>query len=114
VIIEPTPEEREVLGIEDRTDIDLEFQIRNKVENHSDELTIHNLPIKEYEAYTERYQTVYRQREAEWLKRIYKLNTWPILIICGANHCQPFFELLSKEGIDIVKESSEWAVCQNT
>lgn len=110
-IIEPTIEERKELGIEDRTDIDFAFKFKYKVENHSDELSAHNLPAKAYEAYDERIQNVYRQRESEWLKRIHKLNTWPVLIICGANHCQPFFELLSKEGIDAIKESSKWAIC---
>ena len=113
-IIEPTLEEREGLGIEDRMDIDLEFMRKYKVENYSDELSTDNLPTKAYEAYNERTQNVYRQRESEWLKRIHKLDTWPVLIICGANHCQPFLELLSKEGIDTVKESSKWAICRNT
>ena len=113
-IIEPTPEEREELGIEDRMDIDFRFKFKYKVENHSAELSVNNLPTKVYEAYNERIQTVYRQRESEWLRRICELDTWPILIICGANHCQPFFKLLSNEGINTVIESSEWAICQDT
>jgi len=112
-IIEPTPEEREELGIEDVTEIGLPFKFKYKVENHSDELSTANLPTKAYDAYNEKIQNIYRQRESEWLKRILKLNTWPVLIICGANHCQPFFELLSNEDIDTVKESSQWAICQN-
>jgi hypothetical protein len=85
-------------------DIDFEFKFKYKVENHSAELSVHNLPTKAYEAYNKRIQTVYRQRESEWLRRIYELDTWPILIICGANHCQPFFKLLSNEGINTVIE----------
>jgi len=69
-----------------------------------DELGLHNLPSDGYEAYKRRIQNVYRQREAEWLRRICKLDTWPILIICGINHLQPFFELLSREGIETVKK----------
>jgi len=107
IIIEPNLEEREKLGIEDRTEIDYEFEFKHKV-------SIDDLPPKEYAAYNRRIQNVYRERELEWFKRICKLDTWPLLIICGANHCQPFFNLLSKEGIDIVKDSGKLAVCQNT
>ena len=101
-IIEPNEEEREELGIEDRADIDAEFRRVNNVQDYSEELSLNNLSAKEYEKYDERTQNVYRQRELEWLRRINNLNTWPVLIICGANHCQPFFELLSKKGISPV------------
>lgn len=106
-IIEPTLEEREELGIEDRTDIDYEFEFKHKVSTH-------DLPPKEYEAYHKRIQNVYRERESEWFKRICEIDTWPVLVICGSNHCQPFFDLLSKKGIDTVKEPNEWAICQDT
>ena len=108
--IEPTIEERKELGIEDIIDIDFSFRFKYKVKN-AYELGAHNLPTKANEAYNERIQNVYRQRELEWLKRIHKLNTWPVLIICGANHYQPFFELLSKENIYAVKESRKWPIC---
>jgi len=114
IIIEPNEDERIELGIEDRADIDAEFRRVNKVKDYSEELSLNNLSAQEYEKYDERTQNVYRQRELEWLRRIKNIGTWPVLIICGANHCQPFFDLLSKEGINTVKESSEWAICQHT
>lgn len=103
-IIEPTLDEREKLGIEDRTNIDYEFRHKYKVKNYSDELGLHNLSAEGNEAYVERIQNVYRQRESEWLRRICKLDTWPVLVICGSMHVDPFFTLLSKEGIDVVKK----------
>ena len=106
-IIEPNEEERIELGIEDRAIIDYEFEFKYKVD-------IDKLPPKVHEEHDKRTQDVYRKRESEWLKRVLKLDTWPVLIICGADHYQPFFELLSKEGIETVKESSKWDICQDT
>ena len=106
-IIEPTEDEREELGIEDRAIIDCEFVFKYKV-------NIDSLSPEAHEEYNKRIQNVYRERESEWFKRICELDTWPVLIICGSKHCQPFFELLSKEGIDTVKEQSKWAICQDT
>ena len=113
-IIEPTLEERKELGIEDTTDIICQLRFSNKMKNWPDEPSIRNLPTEVYKMYRERVQTTYRKRESEWLRRICELDTWAILIICGANHCQPFFKLLSNEGINTVIESSEWAICQDT
>ena len=106
-IIEPNEEERIALGIEDRAYIDYQFEFKYKVD-------IDKLPPNAQEEYYKKTQGVYRKRESEWLKRILTLDTWAVLIICGANHYQPFFELLSKEGIETVKESSKWGISQDT
>jgi len=113
-IIEPTPEERKELGIEEVHRIIYELINRHNIDKWPDEPSVANLPDNVYEEYTERTQTTYRQRESEWLRRINVLDAWPVLIICGADHYQPFYELLSEEGIDVVKESCEWGICQDT
>lgn len=110
IIIEPTPEESKKLGIEEVHRIVYELMNKYEIENWPIEPSTYNLPLLVYEEYTSRIQATYRQRESEWLRRIEELNTWPILIICGANHFQPFFKLLSSSGIDVTKEENKWGL----
>jgi hypothetical protein len=51
----------------------------------------------------QRTQQTYRQREAEWFRRITDKNIWPVLVICGAEHYAPFIDLLKHSGIDVEK-----------
>jgi hypothetical protein len=98
-IIEPNEKETESLGIELWHKIF--FQIMNKyeIEPYSKEPYDQNMPPLAYKEYSTRMEKTYRDREAEWLRRIEMLDTWPVLIICGASHYQPFCKLLVSRGI---------------
>ena len=104
-IIEPTSAEREKLGIEKEHQILYQLTQLNEIENWPDEAS-----PDVYEEYTDRVQITHRKRESEWLKRIDELNTWPVLIICGADHYQHFYHLLSSSGIDVIKAKDKWGL----
>lgn len=106
IIIEPKPSELGGLKIEQVHEIMYEFMMMYDLESESP--SMENLSPKVYKEYTSRIQGTYRAREAEWLNRLQELNTWPVLVICGADHYQPFCDLLSSKGIHVVKENSYW------
>ena len=109
-IIEPTLVESEKLGIEKEHHIRSGLMNINEIVNWPDEVSANNLPSDVYEEYTDRIQATYRKRESEWLKRINELNSWPVLIICGADHYQPFYQLLISSSIDVIKVNGEWGL----
>ena len=93
--IEPTPAERNCLGIPSlgmiEHDIHLEYD-----DVQSNDAKLERACRKEKS---------FRAREAEWLIRIKDMNTFPLLIICGAHHFKPFGDLLRANGI-VVNEAS--------
>lgn len=109
-IIEPTPEEAQQIGIEQVHLIEYEFMNRYDISNWPNEPSITTLGQEIYELFDKRVQTTYRQRESEWLKRINNFNCWPVLIICGATHFEPFANLLIENDIDTQKECSGWGL----
>ncbi|GAB3000728.1 hypothetical protein [Psychrosphaera aestuarii] len=48
------------------------------------------------------------KREKEWLKNILALNTWPLLVIVGANHFTYFSDLLLENKIKVHKAAPNW------
>ena len=48
------------------------------------------------------------KREKEWLKNILALNTWPLMVIVGANHFTYFADLLSENKIKVHKVAPNW------
>lgn len=108
-IIEPTPDELEELGIEEVHFMEYQLMSLHEIDDWPAEPST-GLPADVYKEWTDRIQYTYRLRESEWLRRINKLNTWPVLIICGADHYQPFYELLVEAGIDVVKEEDKWGL----
>lgn len=107
-IIEPTPIELQELGIEEIHCIEYELMSRYELKIWPDNPNVENLVSDVYKEYHERLQATYRQRESEWLKRINEINTWPVLIICGADHYDPFCELLISSDIDVEKAEKKW------
>lgn len=103
-IIEPTPTEIQELDIEESHRIIWELLNRFDLENWEDR------PVEATAEYNTRIENTYRQREAEWLKRINTLNIWTVLIICGADHYEPFYELLVSSGIEVIKEEDRWGL----
>jgi len=108
-IIEPTPQERSDLGIETRSAImhDILFDY-DEIDDWPDEPSPDNLPVNAYNEYFTRIQKAYREREQEWLVRLRKLNTWPVIVICGSSHHQPFTDLLSTDGFKVVDACENW------
>ncbi|HHC6615580.1 TPA: hypothetical protein ACN311_004899 [Vibrio parahaemolyticus] len=96
--IEPNPAERAALGIPSL----------NLIE-HSIFREFDDFDSEEAQAECERRkQEAYRSREQEWLKRVESIQANPILVICGANHFEPFSELLEQSGISVTKHCSLW------
>ena len=48
------------------------------------------------------------KREKEWLKKILVLNTWPLMVIVGADHFTYFSDLLSENKIKVHKADPNW------
>jgi len=103
-IIEPTPEEKKKLQIEEEYHIIYELSNRYDIEDWDKQYTNDALPPKVLEEYKERLKKTYKQREKVWMKKILQLNTWPLLIICGSDHSQSFCELLTSLSIDVIKK----------
>ena len=97
-IIEPTIEERKALRILSISEI--EFSIFMEFDDQ--------MSVEAQAELTKRKESVYRAREQEWLNRLTSINDWPVLVICGANHFDPFCKLLQKNGHEVVRECKDW------
>lgn len=109
-IIEPNEEETKSLNIELEHEIFYQLMTKYEIDPYPKRPYDKNMAPDVYEEYKTRLEKTYREREAEWLKRINELDTWPVLIICGAYHYQPFYDLLVSKGIHVIKEESKWGV----
>jgi hypothetical protein len=109
-IIEPNEEEIKSLNIELEHEIFYQLMTKYEIEPYPERPYDKNMPSDVYKEYKTRLEKTYREREEEWFKRINELDTWPVLIICGASHYQPFYDLLVSKDIHVVKEESEWGV----
>jgi hypothetical protein len=47
-------------------------------------------------------------RERYWLEHMRRLNLWPAIFICGADHVQSFKRLLVGDGIDATVARRDW------
>lgn len=97
-VIEPTSDERLALGIPSLSEI--EFGVFMEFDDHSSEEAKEQLKIRK--------ESSYRAREKEWLNRLNVIVDCPILVICGANHFEPFSALLSENKYDVVRECKCW------
>lgn len=97
-IIEPTPEERKKLKIpstnEIERDIFMEFDDSSSIEAQNQHAI--------------RKENSYRARELEWFRRLNYLNNWPVLVICGTAHYQPFAKLLKEKGLEVIAENEDF------
>jgi hypothetical protein len=106
LIIEPTAQEKDVLGI-----LDLEIFADRLMRDY--EFTVwptdaEQLPSGAFSEYEEATQETYRARENEWWRRIDAKNKWPCLVICGSNHFQPFKEQLIRQNIQVIEAEEFW------
>ncbi|MFQ5799920.1 MAG: hypothetical protein ACE5JJ_04180 [Nitrospinota bacterium] len=49
------------------------------------------------------------KREKIWLDKLRHLNIWPVLFVCGAEHVNPFCELLKKERLTPKVVCGDWS-----
>lgn len=104
-VIEPNSSTYTQLGIEHVHEIIYDFMNEYDLEEAPNE---DNCSKNVLEDYNKRVQKTYRQREIVWLKRIINLDTWPLLVICGADHFEHFCNLLAANSICVNKESTNW------
>jgi hypothetical protein len=48
-------------------------------------------------------------RETYWFEELLKLDVWPVLFTCGANHVEPLQSMLKLGGVVTVVASADWA-----
>lgn len=90
---DPLPNMREQLGIRQENDI----RAFGFVNNWSPEVV------------EEEIRKSIRIREEYWLHQLIDLNSWPLLFVCGADHCDSFSKLLSSAGFRVSIPIADWA-----
>jgi hypothetical protein len=48
-------------------------------------------------------------RERHWKGELLRLNKWPVLFVCGADHVLPFQQLLQENGLSAEVAFHDWA-----
>ena len=108
LVIEPTHKERLKLEI---SNLEKEaFYLMNEYDFSiwPTDATEEQLPPGVWGKYEEIRERTHRLRENEWWRRIQIMNTWPCLVICGANHYHPFKEKLIKQGVQVIDTEECW------
>ncbi|PMN65654.1 hypothetical protein [Enterovibrio norvegicus] len=90
--IEPNVNERVSLGIP-RNLSHIDHEIIMKHDNYTSHEAQSELKLKQ--------QEMYSKREDEWERRISKLTSDSVLVICGANHVNSFYKLLENFGYTV-------------
>jgi hypothetical protein len=93
---EPGRAERAALGIHSRTNVRSTALMRGWAE----------------EEVTRRQLAEFRKRESVWCDRLLRLNTWPVLFVCGADHVSSFSFLLLERGLEVQVLESCWEATQ--
>ena len=91
---EPDSKQRELLGIEDSTSLDLACFF--------DHITPDEAERRKNESWT--------KRELSWLGCLREVpeSEWPVLFICGARHVESFSKLLDENGFDVRCIREDW------
>lgn len=92
LLADPSPEEREQLGIRQRNEITCAGFFAD-------------LTTDEIEA---QVRQSYDIRETYWLTRLAALDVYPVIFICGAAHVEPFRDKLLVQGHDAAVLSGNW------
>jgi len=106
-IIDPNPTEYNELGVTHYHTI--EYEVMNKYYLNSKPSTENDTPPEALSEFQSRIRNEHcRPREIEWLKRIQDYGHWPVLVICGSDHFEPFCALLSDNDITLTTGESRW------
>lgn len=89
---DPEPDEREKLGIINRTEISRDAFLRG-----NDDAWIEREVRRSYDI-----------REHHWVSRLEYLDAFPLLFICGAEHVRPLEEKLAARGYDVSVLAERW------
>lgn len=89
---DPSSEERRALGIVEEDDIRMSGFFANRDQ-------------REIEAEVRASHAI---RERCWLECLLKLDSWPVLFVCGANHIESFRALLEANGIVVRVLFTKW------
>lgn len=92
VYCEPDRHERVALGIEQENTIRVFAHLNRKSEE--------DVQVALMEQFL--------KRESVWRERIEKLDIWPVLFICGANHVSSFSSLIEQSGVSCEVIHSDW------
>jgi hypothetical protein len=106
-IIDPNPRDYDRLGVTEYHKIVYEIMRRHDLELSP---SIDNgSPQKALDEFESRKRVEHhRPREIEWLRRIQENDTWPVLVICGADHFDSFYKLLLQNGIKTTRADPNW------
>lgn len=91
-LADPSPEDRERLGIQQRNDIELSGFLAGR-----DRMEIEAQVRRSYEI-----------REVFWASRLAALDLFPVVFICGASHVHTFQNKLLPLGHDVVVLAENW------
>lgn len=89
---DPSIEEQQALGVAEEGDIRMSGYFANRSREEID------AAVRTSDAIRERY----------WLEHLLNLDSWPVLFVCGANHTEPFRELLQAHGIEVRVLFAKW------
>jgi len=106
-VIDPNPKYYKQLGIKPISDI--EYEVMQFHYLAVSPLKRDKMPPDVLNDFDSRMREEHSsKREKEWLKKILALNTWPLLVIVGANHFTYFSDLLSENKIKVHKAAPNW------
>jgi len=92
IYCDPNRRERNEHGIQQENDIRASFMFKTVDEQ--------DILKKVYESH--------KKRESLWLNRIEKVNTWPVLVLCGSNHVNSFSNLVKEQGYKLEILFEDW------
>ena len=55
-----------------------------------------------------RWRDMFRKREAVWCERLFRLDAWPVLFVCGADHADTFPATLRGRGVQVEVAERCW------
>jgi len=108
LIIEPTPNEKIDLGIQDLNLVSNYLMCEHDFSSWPLDATEDQLPPGVWDKYEKIREKTHRLRENEWWRRIKEMNIWPCLVICGSSHFQPFKEQLIKHSVQVIEVDECW------
>jgi hypothetical protein len=107
--VDPTSDERERLGIENvdhvRAQIGIDVFMRAARGASHEEI---RGEIARRTALDRRVRENHEKREREWVRRLKAKNESPVLLVCGADHVESFFELAKRVGLGVAVLHPDW------
>ena len=89
---DPNRQERADLGIVEETQIEMKAWVHEWSKNE-----------------TATQQTMHRtMRERLWLRELNRMEQWPVLFVCGANHMSSFQQILEQDNITVCVAAKDW------